>query len=169
MEKGAPSIVLREELEVLRLSIIANHIQAGQKASGRTMRSLRVEVSEDGGTLWGRSPFGVLETGRKAGRVPQGFQQIIIQWMADKGIRPAPIPYLTNRPHKYTPEQRGVLRMSYFIARKIRQQGTRLFRQGGRSDIYSQEIRKTVERVQDRLLALIRTEIENIKLNGMEL
>ena len=130
-----PRIILQEELEALRRNIISNHTRAGQKASGRTAASLHVEVSEDGGVLYGRKPFGTLETGRKAGRVPQNFQQIIIKWMADKGIKPAPIPYLTNRPHKYTPEQRGVLRMSYFVAKKIRETGTKLFRDGGRADV----------------------------------
>ena len=136
MAAVVPRIILQEELEALRLNIISNHTRAGQKASGRTAASLHVEVSEDGGVLYGRKPFGTLETGRKAGRVPQNFQQIIIKWMADKGIKPAPIPYLTNRPHKYTPEQRGVLRMSYFVAKKIRETGTKLFRDGGRADIY---------------------------------
>lgn len=164
-----PRIILQEELEALRLSIIGNHLKAGQKASGRTAASLRVEVSEDSGTLWGRNAFGVLETGRKGGRVPKDFQGIIMQWMRDKGIRPAPIPYLTDRPHKYTPQQRGELRMSYLIARKIRREGTKLFRAGGRQDIYSPEIEKTMERIETRMVSLIKTKIEHIKLNKVEL
>lgn len=164
-----PRIILQEELEALRLNIISNHTRAGQKASGRTAASLHVEVSEDGGVLYGRKPFGTLETGRKAGRVPQNFQQIIIKWMADKGIKPAPIPYLTNRPHKYTPEQRGVLRMSYFVAKKIRETGTKLFREGGRADIYSPEIEKTVRAIESRMLSLIKTKIEHIRINKVEL
>lgn len=169
MATVVPRIILQEELEALRLNIISNHTRAGQKASGRTAASLHVEVSEDGGVLYGRKPFGTLETGRKAGRVPQNFQQIIIKWMADKGIKPAPIPYLTNRPHKYTPEQRGVLRMSYFVAKKIRETGTKLFREGGRADIYSPEIEKTVKAIEDRMLSLIKNKIEHITINKVEL
>jgi len=164
-----PRIILQEELEALRLSIIGNHLKAGQKASGRTAASLRVEVSEDSGTLWGRNAFGVLETGRKGGRVPKDFQGIIMQWMRDKGIHAAPIPYLTDRPHKYTPQQRGELRMSYLIARKIRKEGTRLFRTGGRSDIYTPEVEKAVKNIGDRMLSLIKQKIEHIKLNKVEL
>ena len=59
-------IVLQEELEALKERIIAQHLAAGQKASGRTAASLRVETTENEGTLYGRSAFGVLETGRKA-------------------------------------------------------------------------------------------------------
>lgn len=164
-----PRLILQEELEKLRMNIISNHLKAGQKASGRTAASMHVEVSEDSGTLWGRNAFGVLETGRKAGRVPKDFQGIIMQWMKDKGIQAAPIPYLTNRPHKYTPQQRGMLRMSYLIARKIRREGTKLFRAGGRQDIYSPEIEKTMERIETRMVSLIKSKIEHIKLNKVEL
>lgn len=164
-----PRLILQEELETLRMNIISNHLKAGQKASGRTAASMHVEVSEDSGTLWGRNAFGVLETGRKAGRVPKDFQGIIMQWMKDKGIQAAPIPYLTNRPHKYTPQQRGTLRMSYLIARKIRREGTKLFRAGGRQDIYSPEIEKTMERIETRMVSLIKSKIEHIKLNKVEL
>lgn len=164
-----PRLILQEELEKLRMNIISNHLKAGQKASGRTAASMHVEVSEDSGTLWGRNAFGVLETGRKAGRVPKDFQGIIMQWMKDKGIQAAPIPYLTNRPHKYTPQQRGTLRMSYLIARKIRREGTKLFRAGGRQDIYSPEIEKTMERIETRMVSLIKSKIEHIKLNKVEL
>ena len=164
-----PRLILQEELEKLRMNIISNHLKAGQKASGRTAASMHVEVSEDSGTLWGRKAFGVLETGRKAGRVPKDFQGIIMQWMRDKGIHAAPIPYLTDRPHKYTPQQRGELRMSYLIARKIRKEGTRLFRSGGRSDIYTPEVEKAVKNIGDRMLSLIRTKIEHVKLNKVEL
>ena len=164
-----PRLILQEELEKLRMNIISNHLKAGQKASGRTAASMHLEVSEDSGTLWGRKAFGVLETGRKAGRVPKDFQGIIMQWMRDKGIHAAPIPYLTDRPHKYTPQQRGELRMSYLIARKIRKEGTRLFRSGGRSDIYTPEVEKAVKNIGDRMLSLIRTKIEHVKLNKVEL
>lgn len=164
-----PRLILQEELEKLRMNIISNHLKAGQKASGRTAASMHVEVSEDSGTLWGRNAFGVLETGRKAGRVPKDFQGIIMQWMKDKGIQAAPIPYLTNRPHKYTPQQRGTLRMSYLIARKIRREGTKLFRAGGRQDIYSSEIEKTVRAIESRMLSLIKTKIEHIRINKVEL
>lgn len=163
-----PRNILKEELEALRLSIISNHLRAGQKASGRTAESLYVEVDEEEGVLYGRKAFGVLETGRKGGRVPRNFQGIILQWMKDKGIVAAPIPYSTNRPHKYTPEQRGMMRLSYFIAKKIRTEGTRLFRQGGRDDIFSREIDNTVERVSNRMLEAVIMEIEHIKLNKVE-
>ena len=55
--------IIGEELEALRKRIIANHEAAGQVASGRTKGSLKVEMSEDGGVLWGRQAF--LRMGRE--------------------------------------------------------------------------------------------------------
>lgn len=143
--------ILNEELESLRQRIIRNHIRAGQKASGRTIASLRVEVNDDNGTLFGRQAFGVLETGRKPGKVPKGFYQIIQQWVLDKGIH-------VNNPKSF----------SYFVARKIAQEGTQLYREGGRADIYSPEIEKTIQNIMNRAFAIFKDDVTHINLNSNE-
>lgn len=168
MIDGAIEKVLKEELGELKRNIIEHHLRAGQKASGRTAASMHVEVSSDEGTLYGRTAFGVLETGRKAGKVPMGFRMIIRKWMEDKGIKAEPIPYKTDRPHKYTPQERGELSLSYLIARKIRSEGTKLFRAGGRDDIYSKAIPETTNRIMKRIVSLVEVEVSNIKLNDVE-
>lgn len=162
---GAGQIV-REELERAK-QLIINHIRAnGQNASGRTIASLHVEQKADGGVLWGRKPFGTLETGRRAGKVPYGFASIIRQWMADKGLHGTPMPYLTaNKPHKYTPQERGDMSMAYAIARSIARRGTLLHRQGGRDDVYSNVIPTTLKKIADRFGALIDTQFKTIQLN----
>jgi len=106
--------LVASELEALKQRIIENHRNAGQVASGRTIASLKVEITEDGGVLWGRSAFGTLETGRKGGKVPAGFWKIIRQWMDDKGIQ-------VEKPDSF----------AYLVARKIAKEGTQLFREGG--------------------------------------
>lgn len=143
--------ILNEELESLRQRIIRNHIRAGQKASGRTIASLRVEVNDDNGTLFGRQAFGVLETGRKPGKVPKGFYQIIQQWVQDKRIH-------VNNPKSF----------SYFVARKIAQEGTQLYREGGRADIYSPEIEKTIQNIMNRAFAIFKDDVTHINLNSNE-
>lgn len=168
MIQDAASIVLREELENLKQAIIKNHFAAGQRASGRTAASLRVEVNETEGSLWGRSPFGTLETGRQSGKVPANFRSIIRQWMQDKGIKARPMPYKTDRAHKYTAEERGELSLAFLIARKIEREGTSLFRKGGRDDIYSNVIPATRERILMRIVELLRAEVKSIKLNNIE-
>lgn len=143
--------LVASELEALKQRIIENHRSAGQVASGRTIASLKVEITEDGGVLWGRSAFGTLETGRKGGKVPEGFWKIIRQWMDDKGIQ-------VEKPDSF----------AYLVARKIAKEGTQLFRDGGRSDIYSPEVKDTVERVSDGIGILFGSEVEHINLNFNE-
>lgn len=143
--------LVSSELEALKQRIIENHRSAGQVASGRTIDSLKVEITEDGGVLWGRSAFGTLETGRKGGKVPAGFWKIIRQWMDDKGIQ-------VEKPDSF----------AYLVARKIAREGTQLFRNGGRSDIYSPEVKDTVERVSDGIGILFGSEVEHINLNFNE-
>lgn len=141
--------VVSEELESLRQRIIENHLRAGQKASGRTVASLHVETDNDGGILFGRKAFGTLETGRRGGKVPKGFYHIIYQWMQDKGIQ-------VERPKSF----------AYLVARKIAREGTKLYRQGGRDDIYSNEIPKTTESVLSRITGLLAASVESINLNS---
>lgn len=143
--------LVASELEALKQRIIENHRNAGQVASGMTIASLKVEITEDGGVLWGRSAFGTLETGRKGGKVPAGFWKIIRQWMDDKGIQ-------VEKPDSF----------AYLVARKIAREGTQLFRNGGRSDIYSPEVKDTVERVSDGIGILFGSEVEHINLNFNE-
>ena len=163
--ESVPRIIIAQELEDLKARIIQNHTAAGQVASGKTAKSLRIVVDEESGTLYGRSPFGTLETGRRGGRVPRQFYLIIRQWMKDKGINAPSMPYKTNRPHKYTPAERGARSMAAAIAQVIRRSGTKLYRDGGRDDIYSREIENTRKILMERLSRFIIQKIEHIKLN----
>lgn len=157
--------IIAEELGRARVRII-EHIRAnGQNASGKTIASLQVEAREDGGTLWGRSPFGTLETGRRGGKIPRRFSTIIYKWMQDKGVHGKPIPYMFQRPHKYTPQERGDWSMASAVAHTIAKRGTLLYRQGGRADVYSNVIPETTERIQRRLSALVQASISHISLN----
>nr|DAT23348.1 MAG TPA: hypothetical protein [Caudoviricetes sp.] len=143
--------LVSSELEALKQKVIENQKNSGQVASGRTIASMKVEVTEDGGVLWGRSPFGTLETGRKPGKVPAGFWKIIRQWMDDKGIQ-------VQKPDSF----------AYLVARKIANEGTQLFRNGGRDDIYSPEVKDTVEMVSQGIGILFGSEVEHINLNFNE-
>ncbi len=167
-QKDAVSVLLREELETLKQRIITNMRNANEVASGRTIKSMHVTADMTGGTLFGRSPFGTLETGRKAGKVPYGFRDIIYRWMQDKGIHAAPKPYVRGGQHKYDPQQRGDLSMASAIAYTIRTKGSKLYRNGGRADIYSNVIPDTIKRIGDRIMSLIHTSIDSIKINGKE-
>ena len=164
--------ILTEELRALAMRIKANHIRAGQKASGRTLASLRVEVDGDHGTLYGRQAFATLETGRGAGRVPRHFNDIIRQWIIDKGIAVTNLPY-KRKPSvrwqpKYTPRERGLHAMAGAIAYKIRTEGTRLYREGGREDIYSPEVKDAIDNIMNRAFGIFAEDVTHINLHSNE-
>ena len=92
MSKEKQLEIIGDELDSLMQRVIANHLRAGQKASGWTMQSIRKQISDTGGVLFGRAYFGSLETGRKPGPVPRGFRFVILKWMKDKGISASPVP-----------------------------------------------------------------------------
>ena len=102
IDQDAARVIVQEELEQLQQRIAANMVKANEVASGRTLKSMHVETDVQKGTLFGRAFFGVLETGRRAGRVPRGFDQIIFQWMQDKNVHASPLPYKCKGPHKYS-------------------------------------------------------------------
>ena len=54
--------------------------------SMRTSNSLRLESSDFGFIIYGREAFRTVESGRMAGGIPKGFNDIIKQWIKDKGI-----------------------------------------------------------------------------------
>lgn len=83
------SDILQEELDILLKEIIRQHEAAGQVASKKTRDSFKVEVYENKGQLLGASYAGVLEKGRKPGKVPHDFTNILLRWMSAKGIAPS--------------------------------------------------------------------------------
>lgn len=123
--------LIRDSLERIKKRIIEQMAANNRNASGKSVKSLRVETTGVDGVLWGKRNFMVMETGRKGGRVPYGFTSIIAQWIQDKGIS------VFNRPHS----------AAWFIARKIAKEGTSLHRMGVQQDIYSKVIREEFEKL----------------------
>ena len=147
--KEATRKIIEIQLTDLKNRIIENHLRAGQKASGKTIESLQVKNEDENSIgLFGRNFFSTLETGRKAGNVPYNFHLIILQWIKDKGIQ------VEN------PET-----MAHFTAIKIAFEGTKLYREGGRSDIYSNEIEKTIRAIETEIGRAAIESITNIKIN----
>lgn len=143
-------IVVRE-LQDLAQRIADNIARNGQTASGKTARSLEVREGSDEVVLLGRKAFGTMETGRRGGGVPRSFPAILYQWSLDKGIS-----FDTDR------ERRS---FAYLLAKKIQKEGTQLFRDGGRADVYSNEIPKTIDNIARKLADEVVMKFETIKLN----
>ena len=127
--------ILLEELEDLRARIIANMEGADKVVSGKTRDSLQVNVRGNAGVLTGRQAFATLETGsrpwsRKPKRTPRWFADLIGDWI----------------------DKRGLDLNQWAVAHTIIHKGSKLYREGGRADIYSPELQKTIDRIGDRIL-----------------
>lgn len=127
--------ILTEELEALRQRIGENMETADQIATGKTRDGMRVEVRGLAGVLTGRQAFATLETGsrpwsRKPKRTPKWFADLIGEWIDAKGL--------------------GLNKWA--VARSLITKGSKLYRSGGRSDIYSPELQKTMDAIGKRVL-----------------
>ena len=130
-----------------------NLSSTGTDASGKTSRSLRYEVTSNGtkATLkvTGKPYLMAVETGRKAtpGKKPsKDFVRSIKDWL------------------QFTS---GDTRPAYAIAMSINQKGTKLWRDGGRSDIVSSVINQNLT---DKIsLDLLNKFAEQFKVNVVKL
>lgn len=107
-----------------------NLSSTGTTASGKTSQSLRYEVTQEGtkATLKviGKPFFAVVETGRKPTpekKPSPDFVTNIREWLQARGKETRP---------------------AYGIALSINKKGTKLFRDGGRQDIYSNVINQNL-------------------------
>jgi hypothetical protein len=85
--------------------------------------------------LTGRQAFATLERGSRPWskppkRVPKFFADLIGEWIDAKGLD-------LNK---------------WAVAHTIIHKGSKLYRDGGRSDVYSPEIQKTIDRIGERIL-----------------
>lgn len=127
--------ILTEELEALRQRIGANMETADQIATGKTRDGMRVEVRGLAGVLTGRQAFATLEKGsrpwsRQPKRTPKWFADLIGEWIDAKDLD-------LNK---------------WAVARSLITKGSKLYRSGGRADIYSPELQKTMDAIGKRVL-----------------
>lgn len=136
-------------LNDLAFQIKAEQRAQGRNVTGKTALSLEPEATDTTGILYGNISALALETGRKAGKVPTGFQAIIRKWMDDKGIFQAEKESRKNS-------------IAYLIARKIKREGTVLYKQGGNSGVLSKAINEgTISTFEKEVLSRFGREIQN--------
>ena len=157
-----------ERLDDLRKRIIANMDAAGQRATGRTAASLQVErVSENEVRLVARPFFSALETGSapwsgKTGNPmsAEEFREVIRNWAVAKGL--------------FAAADKELPRFAYLAARKIMREGSRLYRIGGRTDIFTSEVAAAEREIKEAVakdlsvsVSQIITQIINYKSTGI--
>lgn len=143
--------MIRLHLENVKSKIVQAMADNQRNASGRSVASLSIEVSGNKGVLYGSKSFLVMERGKKPGKVPYRFRDIIKQWIIDKGISVTPIP-TKKRQSKYTPHERGLNSMAGAIAYKIMKEGTKLHRDNGYNDIFTSAVRDELKVLENELV-----------------
>lgn len=155
MSFGAVIAAIERTLDETRQRIIANMDAAGQRVTGRTAQSLRVEkVNDNEVRLVARPFFSALETGSRpwSGRTGNtmsaaDFRDIIEQWATRKGIVPPDM----------TPKS-----FAFVVARKIMRSGSKLYRTGGRTDIFTPEVERAMKNVNDVVGATLTAQVSEI-------
>lgn len=144
-------------------AIVSNFRAKNITASARTENAL--DVRQVGGILdlykkaGDNAPMQTSEIGREAGAVPRGFVAIIRQWMKDKGLQGTPVPYKTDRPHKYTEQERGDMSLAGAIAATIKNEGTKRHKQPDNT-VYSPIIDQTIKDIKN---IAIKSVVDTIK------
>ncbi len=156
--------ILTRHLENVKSKVAQAMADNNRNASGRSVASLRVEVNGNVGTLYGSKSFLVMERGKKPGKVPYGFRDIIKQWVIAKGISVAPIPSKRND-SKYTPYERGLNSLAGAIAYKIMREGSKLHRDNGFNDIYTTAVKEELESLASELIIFSAGSIAEINDN----
>lgn len=143
-------------------TIKTNSRNAGQVATGRTLRSLEYRLKVQGAgyvaTILGRPYFGNLETGRgvyRGGKTdPAGFNQRLIEWMKARNFQ--------------CRDEKEYLRMANYLRWKINKFGTALYRKGGRKDIFTPAVADLTEFVEKELVVFFTTTIEDTFTKGFQ-
>lgn len=135
------------KVEELKNEIIRRHKAAGQYTTGKTASSFRVEKYDKGVRLYGAKYAGVLERGRKPGKVPFNFMDILIKWADAKGIS------FRN--------QTDARSWAWCVSRKIRNEGTKMYAEGRTEDIFTTPVEELKSKLKKGIPSVFKTEIIN--------
>ena len=134
--------ILAVEFEIIKKELIIKHNQLKMKSSGNWENSLNIVITGNNdltiAKLYGENYTEQLVFGRKPGAFPP--IKAIEQWIIDKGIAGIG-------------KQIKVSSLAFLIARKIANEGTKYFKQGGTdlvtSVITPQKIQSIIDKVRE--------------------
>lgn len=125
----------------------------GTTASGKTKASLEMVWTQEGFAIVGRQYFRGVEEGRTPGGAPRNFVGILEKWIKDKGL---------TRPSEFKTDRSWAGAIGYNITHF----GSRLYRDGGRDDIYTvvidEELPKLFEQIEGKVTQTI---IKDLNIN----
>ena len=155
--------LLSQELEKCVEQIRINSKNAGQVATGKTLRSLEWRLEKAGNDfiaqILGRKYFGSLETGRgiyNGGKsAVKEFNDALVEWFRARGI------------HTEMSDEQLRLeanRLRWYINRY----GTRLYQKGGRKDIFTPAVQAFQETLQQQLVSFFQKQVADLFTKGFQ-
>lgn len=167
----------KSDLEILAKQCTAEIRKAmkdsGTDASGKTSREIFEVVSDYEIEIFAnRGGFANVEAGQSKGKRPYNFRDIIKQWILDKGISIAAMPYSPNYKGidgkiKFSnAKDRGLYYAAGAIAYSNAKKGSSLWRSGGRRDVFTPAVEKLVDAVTEAYAMELTTRIEAIFINS---
>ena len=127
--------ILLDEMSLLAGRVISNIIRNKQNATGSLIKSIRVESTETTGSLFAYDYLPNIESGNLPGTYVTS--EILNRWANAKGL------------------WSGSNYRASTISRRIMNSGSLLFRNGGRKDVYTNEIPLTEQNLVDRISGVI--------------
>lgn len=138
--------IIKEWSDEVINRIKLNLDSTGTTASGKTKDSLEMIWTSNGFAIVGRPYFRSVEEGRTAGGAPRNFVGILEKWIKDKGL---------TRPSEFKTDRSWAGAIAYNITHF----GSRLYRDGGRDDIYTvvidEELPKLFEQIEGKVTQTI--------------
>ena len=159
MNMESPGDILKSYLTDIKNKIAERMVSSGRSVSGRSVSSLKVEVNDGHGILWGLKSFLAMEKGRGPGPVPRGFTEIIMAWAQAKGI--------SIRAQATGPKDPESALRSFAgaVAYNIMKKGTRLYRTKQYDDIFSSVVKEELEKMEEHMAVSLLDQIAMINDN----
>lgn len=128
--------IILEEMESIRAEMVKFYQDSGMKASGTFEAETVVRMEGNKAFIDSPSYSVQLIRGRRPGTMPP--IQAIESWIRTKGIRPIQ-------------DEISISSLAYLIARKIKNEGTRYFKEGGTELLDSVVTPQRIQRILDRV------------------
>lgn len=140
----------------IKVRIAQRMAALGRISSGRSVASLQIEVKDSKGNLSGDKQWETMQRGRRPGKVPSNFREIIKNWVRAKGIN--------IQPRIGQSQKQAIESFSYLVTRNIMQKGTKLYRDKGYNDIYDTLLDEEIKKLTNETTSVLELGID--KLNN---
>lgn len=141
----------------IKVGIAQRMAALGRMSSGRSVASLQIEVKDSKGNLSGDKQWETMQRGRRPGKVPSNFREIIKNWVRAKGIN--------IQPRIGQSQKQAIESFSYLVTRNIMLKGTKLYRDKGYNDIYDTLLEEEIKNLTNETASVLELEVDKINDN----